>query len=123
MENLRILQRKWTDRDDSGLEIRFFTGPDSDLPETELEKCRIPVRLEALIGGGPGEPSLVRVLTAGWASVPTPGARADLVARYLDVAVDGRQVSRTDLRFIPDTVPGELVINEGQRFTLEISPQ
>lgn len=118
MKNHQKIAEKLQNGDQSGVELRFFTGPDTDGPETELEDCRIPAALEQLHVREEGAPLFqVRALASRMIPMSPP-----LVARWMDVFVDDVRVSRADLRHLL-TNDAYCTVLGGGRFTLEAADQ
>lgn len=118
MKNHQKIAEKMQNGDQSGVELRFFTGPDTDGPETELEECRIPAALEQLHVREEGAPLFqIRALRSATVPMSPP-----MVARWMDVFVDDVRVSRTDLLTL---IRGESVctVLGGGRFTLDAADQ
>lgn len=92
MKNHDFIDEKMLEATKPRAELRFFTGPDTDAPETELEDCRIPVRLDLLGTKGRGEIA-VQFSTLESKTIPTHPPR---VARWMDLFVEDRRVARTD---------------------------
>lgn len=100
-------------------DLRFFTGPDSEGPERELEDHKVGADLVAFDTSDGAALISFRTVAEAWIPWTPP-----TVARFMDVYLDGRRISRVDLaRLFQDQARGQdIYVPPRAQFTLDVIP-